>query len=269
MLLIWSCSEKGTESKKLGAPKRPIEKIEVSFQQILDSAQLAGSILIFSENKNTFYSNDFVWANLGQLPASTFKIPNSIIGLETGVVESDSSIFIWDGEERAMESWEHDLTLKEAFLRSCVPCYQEIARKVGVQRMRNWIEKLQYGKIKMDSATLDRFWLEGDSRITPFQQIDFLRRLANSELPISDRTDSLIKKIMILQEKDAYTLRAKTGWSIVDNRNNGWFVGYLNRAGKKYFFATNVEPMEGFSMDDFAQVRSAVTLKALKNLGAL
>ncbi|MDN3203268.1 class D beta-lactamase [Algoriphagus sediminis] len=245
----------------------PQEFIQEEFQAILDSAKVRGTILILDEVENKFYSNDFDWARAGQLPASTFKIPNSIIALESGVVENDSTILVWDGEPRRMSSWEEDMTLKQAFLRSCLPCYRKIAREVGLERMKALANKLDYGNLKFDSTNLDLFWVEGESRITPFEQIDFLIRLANSELPISERTEELVKKIMILEEGENYTLRAKTGWSIVNNQNNGWFVGYLTYEDRKYFFATNVEPGKDFHMDDFARIRGKVTMKALKVLG--
>jgi len=245
----------------------PQEFIQKEFQAILDSAKVRGTILILDEVENKFYSNDFDWARAGQLPASTFKIPNSIIALEAGVVESDSTVLIWDGEPRRMSSWEENMTLRQAFLRSCLPCYRKIAKQVGLERMKALVDKLDYGNLKFDSASLDSFWVEGESRITPFEQIDFLERLANSELPISERTEELIKKIMILDEGENYTLRAKTGWSIVNNQNNGWFVGYLTYQDRRYFFAANVEPGEGFDIDDFAKIRGKVTMKTLEVLG--
>ncbi len=266
LLLIFSCRPKEFESLSSQINDRPVEITEIKFQTILDSAALNGSILIFDESTNQFHSNDFEWSNTGQLPASTFKIPNSIIALETGVVDSDTSILKWDGEPRRFESWEEDMTLREAFLRSCLPCYREIARTVGLERMKEMTSKLEYGNLKFDSTNLDLFWVQGESTITPFEQIDFLRRIANSDLAISNRTDEFIKKIMILEENDSFTLRAKTGWSIVDDHDNGWFVGYLTIQDSNYFFATNVEPGEGFDMDDFSRIRKEVTMAAFKAL---
>ena len=45
-----------------------------------------------------------------QLPASTFKIANSLIALETGVVgDPDKDVFKWDGVTRSIEGWNRDL----------------------------------------------------------------------------------------------------------------------------------------------------------------
>ena len=243
--------------------------VEPTFQAILDSAKVKGSILIYDLQKDQYYSNDFEWAEKGRLPASTYKIPNSIIALETGVIESDTTLFKWDGAKRSMSVWEQDLSFKEALQVSCVPCYQEVARKIGVDKMKNYLERLQYGKMSIDSSTLDLFWLVGDSKINQFEQIDFLSRLSQSKLPISKRTDTIIKNMLVLKQDEYHTLRGKTGWAIREGENNGWFVGYVQSEEKVYVFATNIDPMEGFDMSKFSEVRKAVSMKALKELHIL
>nr|WP_235982982.1 class D beta-lactamase [Kordia aestuariivivens] len=243
--------------------------IVAAFQKIIDSVKLKGAILVYDLREDVHYSNDFSWAETGKLPASTYKIPNSIIALETGVVADQNTIFVWNGEKRFLKSWEEDLTFTQAFQRSCVPCYQEIAREVGVESMNAYLEKFQYGNIQVDSTNLDSFWLQGNSRITQFQQIDFLTRLYQSKLPISKRTETIMKDIMIVKETETYTLRGKTGWSISDGINNGWFVGYVEKEDKIFFFATNVEPTGKFNQKAFIKNRKEITYKALRQLDIL
>lgn len=144
--------------------KNIIETEISDFDKILDSFQVNGSILIYDNDKNTFYSNDFDWAKNGKLPASTFKIPNSIIAVELGIIENDTTILKWNGEQRKMDIWEKDLSFKDAFRISCVPCYQEIARKIGTIKMKEYLEKFEYKNMIFDSLTIDNFWLEGNSK---------------------------------------------------------------------------------------------------------
>jgi beta-lactamase class D len=263
-----SCQSKNKENKpetkkETGKDK---EVVVAEFGKILDSLKVKGSILVYDSNKKTYYSNDFNWAKRGNIPASTFKIPNSIIALETGVVKSDSTVFKWNGEKRWMKAWEQDLTLKQAFKVSCVPCYQEIARKVGVKRMKAYLKKLDYNTMVFDTLTIDNFWLEGKSRITQFQQIDFLKRLYQSELPISKRTESIMRDVMIVEKTNDYVLRGKTGLSNTNEIKNGWFVGYFENKNGVYFFATNIEPTKETNQDDFIAIRLNATKAALKNL---
>ncbi|MEX0272757.1 MAG: class D beta-lactamase [Flavobacteriaceae bacterium] len=265
--LLVSCTEKQKANvpRKEAAP--PQEIITPAFQNIIDSAKVTGAILIYDPQEDKYYSNDFKWAKKGYLPASTFKITNSIIALETGIVKNDSTIFTWDGEKRAMDIWEQDLTLTKAFHFSCVPCYQEIARKIGPERMRLYLDTLDYGKMTVDASNIDVFWLEGNSRIDQYGQIAFLRRFHESQLPITDRTRNIMKRVMVLEEDGQYRLSGKTGWSIRNGNNNGWFVGYVEAKGNVYFFATNIEPKEQFNMDLFPVIRKDITHKALSHLG--
>ena len=165
-----------------------------------------------------------------------------------------------------MSQWERDLTFREAFHLSCVPCYQEVARAVGVEKMITFLKTLSYGSISVDEATIDIFWLQGKSSINQMQQIDFLKRFYLSELSISKRTEDIMKKLMIIEEKDGYKLSGKTGWSIQNDINNGWFVGYIEKESNTYFFATNVEPLETFNMDNFPSIRKEVTYSALEQM---
>ncbi|MCF8370871.1 MAG: class D beta-lactamase [Bacteroidales bacterium] len=268
-ILISACSPKQNESKNKDTTTLQKEILKPGLQAIIDSAQVNGAVLVFDPQQNVFYSNDFQWARKGNLPASTFKIPNSIIALETGVVEDDSTLFIWDGKNRNLAIWEQDLIFRDAFHYSCVPCYQDIARRIGEKRMNEYLAKLDYGKMQVDSTNIDLFWLEGESKISQFQQIDFLNRFYNSNLQVSDRTQKIMKELIVIERNDLYTLRGKTGWSIRNGNNNGWFVGYVETRGKIYFFATNVEPYEEFNMDIFPKIRTEITYKALTNLGIL
>ena len=247
----------------------PPKVLTPAFQILLDSAHVTGSILVYDPQADTYYSNNFERAERSQLPASTYKIPHSIIALETGVVNDDSTLFPWDGEERAMAMWEQDLIFRDAFRLSCVPCYQDVARRIGEERMREYLKKLDYGTMDVTVDNIDQFWLEGNSRISQYQQIDFLRRFYRSELPIADRTEMIVKRMMIVDDATTYRLSGKTGWAKRDGYDNGWFVGYLETKGNVYFFATNIEPQEAADTDAFIKARAEVTRQAFQALGII
>jgi len=247
-----------------GEPRTRVDSKVI--QEILDSVGLKGAVLLFDEESSRYYSNNFVWAESAHLPASTFKIPNSIIALETGVIENVNTLLKWDGKRRSFKSWERDLTFAQAFQASCVPCYQEIARSVGVERMRLHLNKLDFGEMKMNASNLDQFWLQGESRIDQFQEIDFLERLVHHQLAIESRTYDLLREIMLIEQNDSYVLRGKTGWSVTNEVDNGWFVGYIESPQGKVFFATNVEPGPTFDVQKFAPIRQEVTIRSIQAL---
>ena len=144
-----------------------------------------------------------------------------------------------------------------------------LARKIGVNRMNKYLDKFDYGKMKVDSTNIDLFWLEGESQINQYQQIEFLKRFYNSELPISQRTETIMKRMIVIEEDETYKLSGKTGWSIRDGNNNGWLVGFVEIKENTYCFANNIKPNQRFNMDMFPMIRKELTFKALKQLNII
>ncbi|ERJ61046.1 class D beta-lactamase [Sphingobacterium paucimobilis] len=242
------------------------DKYKNDFTSILNNYDLKGSILIYDPQEQEYYSNDFEWADRGFLPASTFKIPNSIIALESSVLRSDTSILKWDGQKRDFENWEKDLTLREAFQTSCVPCFQEIARKIGVANMKTYLNKLHYNGMDVRTENMDSFWLKGNSQISCFEQIDFLERFISKKLPILNTTRETMLRVFLIEEGKNYKLSGKTGWSYNEIDNNGWFVGFLEKDEKKYYFALNATPKDPKRMEKFAEGRKQAVYDALKTM---
>lgn len=265
--VFYSC--KGGQVAPVKVDKKSKEKKSTKFKSLIDSSNVQGSVLIYDPQLDLYYSNDYIWAKKRNLPASTFKIVNSIIAIETEIVENDSTLFKWDGESRGVQGWEQDLIFKEAFHYSCVPCFQEIAKKIGPETMNYYLDKFNYGLMVVDSNNVDLFWLEGESKISQIEQIDFLKRFYYSKLPISNRTESLIKEMMVIDRNDNYKLTGKTGWSIRNGHNNAWFVGYLEVKEKVFFFATNIEPTGIFNRAEFLRLRKEVTFDFLKKISII
>ncbi len=240
------------------------QTVVLTLDSLLQANDVTGSILIYNAAKDDYYSNNFQWAEVRRLPASTFKITNSIIALETGVVEDENTMFKWDGKPRYLDIWEQDLPFQKAFHYSCVPCYQQVARSIGSERMNAYLSKLNYGAMEVADSTIDVFWLEGNSGISQFEQVDFLKRFHNEKLPLKPSTYSIMKRMIIMNQTDSTVLRGKTGWSIRNGHNNGWFVGYMETKDNVYYFATNIDPQESFNMDLFPKIRLDITMKALE-----
>src|SRR5438477_6900064 len=181
-----------------------------------------------------------------QLPASTFKIPNSIIALETGVVEDpDKDVFKWDGTTRSIEAWNKDHTLRSAIAASVVPVYQEIARRIGPERMQKYLDLFEYGNRNIGGG-IDQFWLTGDLRIDPMQQIDFVDRLRRGVLPVGKRSQDLVRDILPVTKSGDSIIRAKTGLlgAELGKPSLGWVVGWAEKGGASTVFALNIDVRE-------------------------
>lgn len=214
---------------------------KINFERQFKEIGVEGSILIYDLKANRTYQHNPTRNATSYLPASTFKILNSLISLETGVISDEVAVLTWDGIKRDIEEWNHDLNMKEAYKRSAVWFYQVLARKVGHERMQDWVTKVGYGNKKIGvEKDIDKFWLGGELRITPQEQIQFLRRLYNQDLPFSQRTFSIVKNIMVVEQTPEYTIRAKTGLGQVAPQI-GWYVGYLEKNKNVYFFAVNID----------------------------
>ncbi|MCL7989177.1 penicillin-binding transpeptidase domain-containing protein [Sphingobacterium sp. lm-10] len=238
-----------------------------AFRDILTEHNLLGTVLVFDAQQDSFYSNDFQRAAQGFLPASTFKIPNTLIALETHIVTDENSILHWDGKKRNNVRWEKDLTLKEAFRLSCVPCYQEIAGKIGLPSMLDYLTLFSYPGMDVRQETLQNFWLVGDSKISTFQQVQFLRDFYNRKIPLSDSTYQTMLKVLEIESQPTYSWSGKTGWS-TDHGDNGWFVGYLRRGSALYYFAANLEPKDADHVDEFLVAREQAVRQALQAMHA-
>lgn len=231
------------------------------FRKYYDSFQVQGAFALYDpqEDRYILYNPDQFRKPFPA--ASTFKIPHSLIALETGVVRDANFILPWDSVIRAYPKWNCDHNLRSAFRNSTVWYYQETARRIGAQRMKRWLDTCGYGNADT-SGGIDRFWLSGGLRITMEQQIDFLRRLRNNQLPFSRRSVDIVKDIMIAGDTLGYTVRGNTGWGEMDGLDIGWYVGYLESDSRVYYFANCIQSAKPDN-PHFAPARIAILYSIL------
>lgn len=199
-------------------------------------------------------------------PASTFKIVNSLIGLQTGKITNDSMVIKWDGITRSVPEWNKDLNMVEAFKVSSVPYYQEVARRIGKDDMQFWLDSLQYGGSKAKGLfkianNLDSFWLDNSLKITPDQNLGLVKKLYFDELPFFKLYQTKVKNAMVMESNSNYTLAYKTGWGTTDKEHAlGWIVGWIEENKHPYFFVLNIDsPDKNFDM-------STIRLKMVKDI---
>jgi beta-lactamase class D len=205
-----------------------------------------GTFVAYKVDDYLIIASDKVRSGEGRLPASTFKIANSLIALETGVVEDpDKDVFKWDGVTRSIEAWNKDHTLRSAIAVSAVPVYQEIARRIGQERMQKYVDLLDYGNRDIGGG-IDQFWLTGNLRIDPIQQIDFVDRLRRGVLPVGKRSQELTRDILPVTKAGDATIRAKSGLlgAEAGKPSLGWMVGWAEKGSQQTVFAMNMDCKE-------------------------
>lgn len=176
------------------------------------------------------------------LPASTFKIVNSLVAIETGVAKDDSVIIKWDGVQRSVSNWNQDLTMTKAFEYSSVPYFQEIARRIGRDTMKQWLDTLGYLHGVDISSNIDTFWLDNSVKITADEQLGLVKRLYFDQLPFQKRTQRIVRQMMVRESNSNYILSYKTAWGITEKGHAlGWVVGWIEENKRPYFFVLQVE----------------------------
>ena len=203
-------------------------------------------------------------------PASTFKILNSLIILETGTLGDVDETVRWDGVDRGIEVWNQDHTLRSGIEVSAVWMYQQLARDVGEPAMREWVDRADYGNRNIGGG-IDQFWLDGRLRVSALEQVDFLERLVTGELPFRTDVVDAVADILVREHGDGWAWSHKTGTALAADPILGWLVGVTEHDGRRFVFAMHLDLESSTSVDTQLdpQVRQRLARRILEAEGAL
>ncbi len=267
-MIAASCTTSGARSI---APTSPNAVTSVdSWGTLFEAAGVTGTFSL----REVGSTNTMVWnadrASEPRRPASTFKILNSLIVLETGVLPDTETSVPWDGIERNVPEWNQDHNLRSGIEVSAVWAYQELARQVGHDRMQEWVTKADYGNTNI-AGGIDEFWLRGDLRISPLEQLDFLEAFATGDLPFDADVVAAVADILTRERGQNWTWSHKTGTALVEDPDLGWLVGITTHAEQTFVFAMNLDLETSGNVGDQIdpQLRQDITRKILISEGAL
>lgn len=241
--------------------------------QLFEEYNVTGSVTVYDVNQGKFISNDIVESNISTLPASTFKIINTMIALETGAISGVDEVFKWPGSHDSLKygirpEIYRDLTVREAFKISAVWVYLEIAKRIGYDNYMHYLEACDYGNGIIPEDCSD-FWNFGDFAVTPAEQISLVEGIYNETLPFSQSTFKAIKDIMTEESRENFVLRAKTGMTNKDEKSIGWWVGYIETNNDTFCFATRIYKDRNDNNPEFMATRKSITKEFLKLHGIL
>lgn len=237
------------------------------YKQFFEKYKLNGT---FATYDNVY--NEFSVYNLKRFrdsaysPASTFKIINSLIGIETGILDP-KEVMKWDGKPKAFKQWEADYAFKEAFQNSVVWYFQDVARRIGKPTMQKYLDSMQYGSKKIIGA-VDSFWLNNTLTLTSDEQMGILKRVYFNKLSnlFSSRTMSIVKDAMLMEKTDKYSISYKTGLTIGKNGLPlSWIIGWVEHPGANptvNFFVLNAEG--NVTTDEMINTRKLLLMDLLK-----
>ena len=257
--LFFSCS---TKTKTVPGSFDNIS-IHSKYKKYFNSCKVDGSIVIYDNTKKQWILSDTISARVQTLPASTFKIINLLIALETKTINGENEVVKWVGKTDTLKygyrpEIYHDMTVKEAFEVSAGWVFVELAKKIGRVNYKKYLTLCEYGNLNLTQKG-DDFWNFGEFAISPINQVEFIKKLYEEKLPFSKHNIDIIKRVMVTEKTDNFTIRAKTGWTRENGTNTGWWVGYLENNKGIYFFATRLLQDRKISRDDFGSCRKEIT----------
>jgi beta-lactamase class D len=232
--------------------------------RVFNSNNAQGTFVLYDSSAHTVTGHDPARAEQRFSPDSTFKVVNSLIGLATGAISSLDDVLPYGGKPQPFQDWQHDLDLHRAIKVSSVPIYQELARRIGLERMREQLRRLNYGNAEV-GETVDQFWLTGPLMISAMEQARFMARLAQHELPVSEKIQAAVRELVYVEQGQNWVLYGKTGWSQHHAPDLGWWVGWVEKQGLVYSFALNVD----MPNPQDRQIRIELGKACLKALGIL
>lgn len=236
-------------------------KEDKNLKKFFDEAGVTGGIYIYDLQKNEFIIYDRKRMDTAFSPASTSKIIHSLIFLDSDAIKDENEVLKWDGTKQWVKSWEQDHNLRSALKVSAVWFYVDVSKRVGENKMQHYYDAANYGNAKInDFGTA--YWVKGDLKITPRQQIEFLVKFYQNKLPFSERSTNIVKDILVDEKTEEYTVSGKTGWSDAYAPQVGWWIGYVEKGNNVYFFATEID----INKNEDAAKRKSITNEVLKYL---
>lgn len=189
------------------------------------------------------------------------SIPNTLIGLSVGAVKSVDDVLPYGGRPQPFKAWEKDMALREAIAVSNAAIYQELARRIGLERMRSHVSRIDFGN-KEIGDTVDNFWLVGPLRVSAIEQTRFLAKLAQNRLPFPRAMQQSVREIVRLDQGGNWTLYGKSGWENAPGQGVGWWVGWVQQRDRIYAYALNMDIRQASDASKREQLGKA-SLKAL------
>jgi beta-lactamase class D len=210
-------------------------------------------------------------------PFSTFKVPNSLIGLDTHIIKDTKQPLYFSKENYPVQKWwpsvwkQPSYNLHSAFKFSMVAIYRQLATDIGQKNMQEYVSNFSYGNEDISSG-LDNFWLGGSMKISAIEQVKFLQKMLQNQLTVNPQNIVTLKEVMLVESTDDYKLYAKTGAGRANGADKkdksmlGWYIGFVERIDGVHYFAFN------FTRESYAKMKAsrvAIARNHLKQAGII
>lgn len=238
---------------------------EPQLAKAFDERGVTGCFVVLDPEANALHIYNLDRARTRFRPASTFKIPNALIGLDVGAVRNVEEVIPYGGTKEWMKVWEQDMNLRDAMKVSNVAVFHQLAKRTGLQRMQEHLTAFRYGNAQAGDDIEKRFWLTGPLEISAVEQVDFLHRLTTGKVPVRAETFNAVRSLILYEASAEYAIYGKTGWLGPEDPQVGWWVGWVEKGDARYPFALNAV----IKTSEDAKFRIPMALDCLKALEIL
>jgi beta-lactamase class D len=176
-------------------------------------------------------------------PASTFKIPLSLIAFDSGIlIDEFTPLWVDYGSECSPKTW---------MANSVVWYSQILSQKIGLEHLHRYLADFDYGNHDVSgdhekNNGLTHAWLSSSLKISAMEQIYFLKKLVQQKLPVSKHAVEMTKNILFVETlENNWKLFGKAGTGYEYNDDNSksiisWYVGWIERGDQFYLFALQI-----------------------------
>ncbi len=228
-----------------------------------DFNEYKGSFVLYDANNDawTIYNKD---AALEQItPNSTYKIYDALLGLESGIITPEYSKMTWNGENYPFDAWNSDQDLSSAMHSSVNWYFQNIDNIVGMDNVKSYLQEISYGNQQTSNDTA-LYWTDFSLKISPIEQVELLKKFYHNTFGFSNNNINAVKDAILIASTPDGTLSGKTGTGRVDGQDtNGWFIGYIEKPGHVYYFATNIQGISNTT----GSMATEISLSILSDMG--
>ncbi len=194
-------------------------------------------------------------------PGCDFNIPLSLMGFDSGILQDENNP-VWpykEGYEAFLNFWKQPHTPRTWIVESCVWYSGNIVDKVGYKRIDDYIHKFKYGN--QDISGMNHTDWPGALLISAEEQVEFLQRLIDHKLFVSDKAYEMTEKILFIQDMPGrWKLYGKTGVGEgPGSKSIGWFIGWIAKDNRRIPFASCVVDMQKGTIPSFKAKNDAFT----------
>lgn len=228
-----------------------------------DFDKYQGSFVLYDSGNDawTIYNKESALERI--TPNSTYKIYDALLALESGIITPEHSEMTWNGDDYPFDAWESDQDLSSAMRSSVNWYFQNIDSIVGIKNIKSYVQKIGYGNQQTSNDTA-LYWSDFSLKISPIEQVELLKKFYENDFGFSDDNINAVKDAILISATPDGTFSGKTGTGRVDGQDtNGWFIGYIEKSGHVYYFATNIQG----TSDTTGTVATEVSLSILTNMG--